>query len=756
MSLFSVPLAWYPYGHMRKLGALALLWIAIASPLESQQWGTWTPGRGAFGDWHWASPVADVAALELLTGAPGECIAVMDAGAVYCWSGDSSSWVAAGGGTDTDDQTAAEVPITDGGGYYTGTQVEAMGQEIGASLAGKAVGVGSSAAHTFALFADTAGKALEASTWGIFSNVLTSPSGGKLLLPGAGRVTVGDAFTGLRIDDGEIKQQDQSLDIHTVGSFPINIYTGSGPINIGPDGQLVHVGGTSGVTFNAHTISTASNVDFDIDPGGTGNVNVVAPAGLFVGGQAAVTTDDPRLNDARTPTAHSSTHRHGGSDEIAAVTPAANAIPKAGAGGTIAAGWVPTLNQDTTGNAATATTAATASDVSCTGCLTAADLGTDSVAASELDAGAVESELESVLDLQDQQGAVTDAQVPDSITASNYAPLAGGTFTGTVGVDNGQGFRLFEADANGSNYVEFVAPSVLTSNTTCTLENDGNPIPDSCVGDGTDANGGISGLGSVDNRIVRSDGTAGTAAQNSTVGLTDAGVMSFPDAAGTRANGSTTSNAVRFYGALEDFSLYMGCANGGGLCFYDGSNSIGMESGRLYLPTGGDVRFNGSDTAFGYVSSGVGKIYNPAGGAFAELQVKADTVATTNTGFKSCTYSTELLTLSTAGATTDTSASLAPATSRVEAITYRITTTIATATAFTVKVKGGNSFCSVGTATTSQTTLTSGTTGVLVPCAFADQYNTAAAKLTIDTTGTPSAGIVRLQLHSCAFTAPTS
>lgn len=40
-------------------------------------------------------------------------------------------------GSGTDDQVASEVPITDAGGYYSGNDVEAMGQEIGASLATK-------------------------------------------------------------------------------------------------------------------------------------------------------------------------------------------------------------------------------------------------------------------------------------------------------------------------------------------------------------------------------------------------------------------------------------------------------------------------------------------------------------------------------------------------------------------------------------------------------------------------------------------
>lgn len=42
-----------------------------------------------------------------------------------------------------------------------------------------------------------------------------------------------------------------------------------------------------------------------------------------------------------TPSSHAATHQNGGSDEIATATAAANAIPKAGAGGTLAAGWLP-------------------------------------------------------------------------------------------------------------------------------------------------------------------------------------------------------------------------------------------------------------------------------------------------------------------------------------------------------------------------------------------------------------------------------
>lgn len=49
--------------------------------------------------------------------------------------------------------------------------------------------------------------------------------------------------------------------------------------------------------------------------------------------------NDSRLSDARTPTAHASSHQHGGSDEIATATPAANAIPKADGSGKLNS-WV--------------------------------------------------------------------------------------------------------------------------------------------------------------------------------------------------------------------------------------------------------------------------------------------------------------------------------------------------------------------------------------------------------------------------------
>lgn len=58
--------------------------------------------------------------------------------------------------------------------------------------------------------------------------------------------------------------------------------------------------------------------------------------------------NDSRLSDARTPTAHHASHQNGGSDEVATATAGANAIPKAGAGGTLAIGWIPTGSSSST------------------------------------------------------------------------------------------------------------------------------------------------------------------------------------------------------------------------------------------------------------------------------------------------------------------------------------------------------------------------------------------------------------------------
>jgi hypothetical protein len=56
-----------------------------------------------------------------------------------------------------------------------------------------------------------------------------------------------------------------------------------------------------------------------------------------------------------------------------------------------------------------------------------------------------------------------------AINDSSKLPIAGGTMTGSLNIDNEQELRLSEADVNGSNYVALKAPATVATNYTLTL-----------------------------------------------------------------------------------------------------------------------------------------------------------------------------------------------------------------------------------------------------------------------------------------------
>jgi hypothetical protein len=118
----------------------------------------------------------------------------------------------------------------------------------------------------------------------------------------------------------------------------------------------------------------------------------------------------------------------------------------------------------------------------------------------------------------------------------------------------------------------------------------------------------------------------------------------------------------------------------------------------------------------------------------------------------------ESITLSTGGTTTNSSANLLPANSLILHVAARVTTTITTATDW-----------SVGDGTTAarfssaNSTLTAGTTSVglnhwkgNVSTEATGPTQTSAATLRITTTGTPGAGVIRVIVWSIPITAPTS
>ena len=67
---------------------------------------------------------------------------------------------------------------------------------------------------------------------------------------------------------------------------------------------------------------------------------------------------------------HAASHQNGGTDEIATATPAANVIPKAGAGGTLAAGFIPQATESAVGGGELATSVEVAAGSSSTTLIT--------------------------------------------------------------------------------------------------------------------------------------------------------------------------------------------------------------------------------------------------------------------------------------------------------------------------------------------------------------------------------------------------
>lgn len=112
-----------------------------------------------------------------------------------------------------------------------------------------------------------------------------------------------------------------------------------------------------------------------------------------------------------------------------------------------------------------------------------------------------------------------------------------------------------------------------------------------------------------------------------------------------------------------------------------------------------------------------------------------------------CETSFGITTLS--GASTNTGLNCLPAGAVIDAVVYRITTTITTATSFTIGDSGSATrYC--GT----QSTLTAGTTGTCVAAGY--YFNSGALPIKITPSTAPGAGALRLIVYYHTWTAPTS
>ncbi len=82
-----------------------------------------------------------------------------------------------------------------------------------------------------------------------------------------------------------------------------------------------------------------------------------------------------------------------------------------------------------------------------------------------------------------------DAGTNDTVLTVASSSITWAVTAATFNLDDEMELRFFEEDAGGANYIGFKAPAAVTANVTCTFENDSNPIPDSCVGNGVDDGG---------------------------------------------------------------------------------------------------------------------------------------------------------------------------------------------------------------------------------------------------------------------------
>ena len=221
---------------------------------------------------------------------------------------------------------------------------------------------------------------------------------------------------------------------------------------------------------------------------------------------------------------------------------------------------------------------------------------------------------------------------------------------------------------------------------------------------------------------------------------------------GTTTATSTTN--IRLYGAAGYYKLIQ-FHRGSSVRWYFGAGNnaeSGSDSGTDFRLVACDDSGNNIDDLINAVRASGGKI------TLGNTSRPTSIAKTANNAEWVHGSISELLTLSTAGTTTDTTANLLPANSIIEAVVARVTTTITTATSWQL-----GDPTTAGRFTNANSTMTAGTTDIglkhqqgSVATDAAGPVQTAAAKVRVTTVGTPGAGAIRITVFYRQFVAPTS
>jgi hypothetical protein len=221
---------------------------------------------------------------------------------------------------------------------------------------------------------------------------------------------------------------------------------------------------------------------------------------------------------------------------------------------------------------------------------------------------------------------------------------------------------------------------------------------------------------------------------------------------------------IQNYGTMTIFgSTFLGGANSGALGYLIDNEFAGLTVMGGYLQNNGSGQFNNpagvpstwiSVTPTGFLNNALITLDRATGiSTIGSIGVRDNNYQSSQyQGSIACETNYAATNLSTVGSATNTNLKCLPANAIIDAVVYRITSAIATATSFTIGDSStANRFC------TTQSTVTAGTTGICFAQAGSSAERQAtAAPVRVTANTTPASGAIRLIVYFHTWTPPNS